>query len=230
MKLLLDSANLSEIERFSKSISTHGVTTNPSLVAKESKTSYESLLLEIADKLDTRKHLSVEVTTLDPDEMLLQAAKLHGLLSKYVDLYIKIPVMPETMRVIHTLSNGFIRVNATACMTALQAKMAADAGAHIVSFFYNRMKDYHKDRSSGDASRLAQNELAKFYSWNQSAGTHAPKVICGSIRKDTDIEECFDAGVDYVTTSASILDSILRHPKTVESIQGFQKDIDAWLL
>ena len=238
MRLLLDSANLDDIRRFSKSSAIFGVTTNPSLVAKETKKDYNSLLKEIAECIGPRlhhghitRHLSVEVTTLDPDEMIKQATALYDSLSKYADIFIKIPVMPETLRVITTLTTAQVKVNATACMTAMQAKMAADAGAHIVSFFYNRMKDYAKVVNPlnvvAPTILTPQDEIQKFK--NFKLNHPKSEVICGSIRTAADIYECFEAGADYVTTSAKLFDDILRHPKSVEAIDLFQKDIDSWL-
>ncbi len=227
MRFLLDSASLDDVRRF-RGRAIDGVTTNPSLVAKEEKKQYITLLNEIASELTDGAHFSVEVITLDPDEMVAQAIRLHNELRGDCDIHIKIPVMTETLNVITRLKIMGIKVNATACMTALQAKMASDAGATVVSFFYNRMIDYNKHIGENFPRHNAKQELILYNSLKGLSGGGAD-VICGSIRTANDIKECFESGADYVTASALTLDGIMKHPKTVESIQGFQKDIDAWL-
>ena len=101
MKLLLDSANLDEIEEVKDTSAVCGVTTNPSLMAKEEKCDYTEHILKICDLLVPEDHLSVEVITLDPEEMIDQADLLHDKVMKdhgYVDLHIKIPVSFDYLR------------------------------------------------------------------------------------------------------------------------------------
>src|SRR3990167_3915438 len=147
MTLLLDTANIDAIKKFAETGIIAGVTTNPSLMAKESKGDYVEKLKEIADALMLNRgglsHLSVEVTTLDPKKMIEEASQLNEILRARgkLDLHVKIPLMLETLEVIGWLHDMKIKVNATACMTALQAKLAQQAGADVVSFFYNRIKD-----------------------------------------------------------------------------------------
>jgi TalC/MipB family fructose-6-phosphate aldolase len=224
MKLLLDTANLEDIKKFGNSTLVAGVTTNPSLMAKEEKGDYFEKLKEIAAVVRAYpgfKHLSVEVTTLDPSQMIDQACQLEEILGKKgnetsVDLHVKIPVMPETMRVLSALRQRGVATNATACMTALQAKFAADAGANIVSFFYNRIID-----GQGDANQV----LSDFHSMKP----HHVKVICGSIRKPEDIQKCWFSGSDYVTAAPAIIEKALLHPQTTLAINKFQEDIEKWL-
>lgn len=227
MKLLLDTANLDDIKKFSKTTMISGVTTNPSLMAKESKGNYVDKLRRIRDGiLDARRggsgmHLSVEVTTLDPDEMIDEACQLEEVLGRKgsesgVDLHIKIPVMPRTMRVLTELRQKSVQTNATACMTAMQAKLAAEAGANIVSFFYNRILDGNEN---------ADQVLSNFHSLKP----HHVRVICGSIRKPEDIQRCWFNGADYVTASPAIIEKALIHPQTTVAIDKFQEDIEKWL-
>ncbi len=222
MKIFLDTANKADIERFLLSNAVCGVTTNPSLVAKEQKMDYDELLQWLAITIPAKMHLSVEVTTLDPAQMYNQACHIVNLLKSRLNLFIKIPVLPQTLRTITSLYNSGINVNATACMTALQAKMAHDCGAAVVSFFYNRMIDHNS--SIGLRRVMAQGEIAQYKAWNRRTA-----IICGSIRKQEDIVECFNSGADIVTVSPKILDDICNHPRTLEAVGNFQKDIDAWL-
>lgn len=220
--LFLDTANIEEIKRLIRTSAISGVTTNPSLMAKESKGDYLDKLCEIADAVRGRgnyiesKHLSVEVTTLDPDEILREAEILdHNLPHVGVDVFVKVPVTLGNLRVITYLTKNNIQVNATACMTALQAKMAADAGAQVVSFFYNRIKDGGEN----------PDQVVSDYCFGSS---ERAKVICGSIRSPKDVVSAWEAGADIVTASTKIISEMIQHPQTDKAIAQFQKDIDSW--
>ena len=219
-KLYLDTANIDEIKRLTRTTAISGVTTNPSLMAKEEKGDYVGKLKEIAEET-IGMHLSVEVITLDPREMVKQAIELRDEL-KDVDLFIKIPITLDNLTVIsHLEVNEKIKVNATACMTADQAKMAMDAGASVVSFFYNRMKDGHLN---------ADREIRMFHIDAMHRLSHSGcNIICGSIRKPEDITACWAAGADIVTASMKTIEQLISHPQTDKAIQGFQEDIEKWL-
>lgn len=226
MRLLLDSADISEIREFFPGEALAGVTTNPSLIAKQPQRDYIQLLQEIDNELQTTgysdpQHFSAEVTTLDPDGMIDQAFELRDSIGKHV--HVKIPLMPETIRVIEKLSHSGVQVNATACMTALQAKIASDAGADAVSFFYNRMKDGYQVHALKEELIKPLEEITLYCSWGEDA-----TVICGSIRHPRDIVDCWQAGAYLVTAPAKVIREALRHPKTTEAIGQFQKDIEAW--
>lgn len=218
-ELFLDSANIDEIRMLVRTDAVQGVTTNPSLMAKEAKGGYTQRLLEICELLDStgrKMHLSAEVITSDPSKMVEQALNLNeSLKNDRVDLHIKIPVMLETLPVITELAHKKIKVNATACMTALQAKLAEDAGAPIVSFFYNRIKD---------ANEEPDDVLAKYGRLRRST-----RVICGSIRKPDDVYRSWLNGADIVTASLKVIKEMISHPQTDKAIAQFQKDIDTWL-
>jgi transaldolase len=228
-KLFLDTANLADIEKYLKTSAVKGVTTNPSLMAKEPQAAkvdlssgfkvYLKRLHEIKKLIkDSHRsdiHLSVEVITLDPSQMVLQAQEFQKELEGGVDLFVKIPVLSETLDVITELRDD-VQINATGCMTALQAKLAADAGAQIVSFFYNRMID-------GGVN--PQKEIENFCSLT----TGVSDIICGSIRTQEDVLKCWQYGADIVTASPKIITEMITHPKTTEAITKFQKDIEAWL-
>lgn len=222
-RLLLDSANVAEAAELLQSWAINGVTTNPSLIAKEEKGDYYKSLRRVFDVFPpgstiNPRHLSVEVTTLDPDEMIDQACDLHRRLNRPdVNVYIKIPFMLETLRVITHLSSLKIRVNATAIMLADQAKLASDAGAKAVSFFYNRMIDHTIE---------PYREIETYRSLTESSRA---EVICGSIRKADDVVRAWRAGADYVTAPAHVIRDMTNHQATTKAIQQFQRDIDAWL-
>lgn len=218
-ELFLDSANLDEIKSLIKTDAIQGVTTNPSLMAKEAKGGYTQRLLEICTALEgtgRKMHLSAEVITSDPSKMVEQALTLNeALKNDRVDLHIKIPVMLATLPVITELANKKVKVNATACMTALQAKLAEDAGATIVSFFYNRIKDANEEPDT---------VLEQYGRLRRSS-----KVICGSIREPVDVYRSWLSGADIVTASLKVITKMISHPQTDKAIAQFQKDIDTWL-
>lgn len=229
MRLLLDTANLDDIKKFLKTGLVCGVTTNPSLMAKESKGNYIEKLCRIRDAIlgaKGMKHLSVEVTTLDPEGMFDEACHLDEILKTNetgspIDLHIKIPAMLSTMEIIYRLRQRSIQTNATACMTAIQAKLAQEAGATVVSFFYNRIAD-----GQGDPEQV----LRDFESIRGIRGNPGQtKIICGSIRKSEDIFKCWRLGVDYVTAGPKIIGDALTHPQTTIAIEKFQEDIEKWL-
>jgi transaldolase len=273
-KLLLDSANVDEIKEFIGSGAISGVTTNPSLYSKETKPlsvglpndgrdRYYKHLEKVIEAISMRglpsfsekratgmksfepKHLSVEVTTLDLNEMYQEAIKLWDSLAAShlsVDVHVKIPVMVKTLPVITKLVEYGVKVNATACMTASQAYLAKQAGAQIVSFFFNRMIDCAEssvtnmrelfELSSGqlsDARTTALLQIRRFTRLLRPANGYCDsEVICGSIRRPADVFDCWENGAGMVTASAKVIRQIVEHPATVASIDGFQKDVDSW--
>jgi transaldolase len=223
-QLYLDSANVEHIAALVETDAVAGVTTNPSLMAKEPRHgSYVDSLLRICEVIEghapRRKHLSVEVATANPTEMTLEALKLHEVLTNVgfskIDLHVKVPIMLETLPVITELRQAKLKVNVTACMQALQAKLAEDAGAEVVSFFYNRMLDGAVD---------ACDEIRKYCLHLRRSAN----VICGSIREPNDILNCWMAGAEFVTAPAHVIAAMARHRKTGEAIAAFQKDIERW--
>jgi len=224
MRLLLDSANLEEIKSIIKSNAVAGVTTNPSLVAKESKGKYIDKVLSIAQAIEDSgtsqfKHLSVEAISTDPKEIEKQSIEISERFSELklskIDLFLKVPVTFQNLNVITALAYKGISVNATACMTAMQAKLASDAGARVVSFFYNRIKD-----GQGNPNEV----IGEFMTMNHNA-----QVICGSIRLVQDVLKAWEFGADYVTASSKIIEKMTQHEQTDKAIAQFQQDIDSWL-
>lgn len=242
MKLFIDSANIDEIELAVSSTAITGVTTNPSLMAKEERGSstYISKLMEIAELLSDLpspvRHLSVEVIDEDPTGMLMQAEtlseKILGSIDDEVNLHVKIPVTLETLPVITSLERAQIPVNATACMTYGQAKLALDAGAGVVSFFYNRMKDggdHFPDSEVEDTRKYINGRMSRGIVWvDPYFSPRRPEIICGSIRSVHDVFSCWDAGADIVTAPMKVIRQMVSHHKTDEAIEAFKRDIQEW--
>ena len=167
MKLFVDTANLADIEAALVSGAIRGVTTNPSLLAKEPKANYVEHLRKVVGL--ARRHgrgisVSVEVFTDEPEAMKQQAHELWDALA-YEHLAVKVHVShagQHNLAVIKELAAEGIAVNCTACMTPLQAGLAAAVGARYVSLFYNRIRD----GGSGDYARC---EWPSFYKRRQRA-------------------------------------------------------------
>ena len=124
-----------------------GVTTNPSIIAKEPKGSFEGLIQKLAEYCGAEDlSLSAEVFALDYDGMVRQANELYEKFSPVCNqFHVKIPVGFEGLRAIRTASKAGVRINATACYTEQQLQMCASAGAHYVSLFYCRLKQHGGD-------------------------------------------------------------------------------------
>ena len=143
MKIFVDTANLKDIEKALKRGFIDGVTTNPSLLAKEPKTQFEKhigKIVELIKKYKDGVHLSVEVFSQDPKEILKQAKRFIKTF-EYDSLSIKVQVGWNELEVITELAKENIFVNCTACMTISQAMLAAKAGARYASLFWGRIRD-----------------------------------------------------------------------------------------
>ena len=175
MKLFLDSANLGEIKDALDGGMILGITTNPSLLAKEPKGSYLAHMETIVSLLKKDRRglsLSVEVFSDKPNEMVKQAREFVKKL-KYKNLAVKIPVSfrgQSYLGVVRQLSEDGIIVNCTACMTPLQLSMAAAAGATFVSLFYNRVRDGAKE-TEYEAARKEMLERKDIDGFNSSVCT-----------------------------------------------------------
>lgn len=224
MKLFLDSANLEDIGTAMTSGAVSGVTTNPSIIAKEPKANFVSHCREIAALCDNRplsmynRPLSVEVFATDPEAMVQEAVDLHAQIG-YHGLNIKIPVSWDNLSVIRRLTGMQIPVNATCIFTTAQAIAAANAGAAYVSVFYNRAKDLGLDplRTVSEVRAMLDRYIPEC------------EIICGSIRSAKDIQDCIVAGADIVTAGLPQLRAMCTHPGTDTAVAQFTRDFAAWI-
>lgn len=216
MKLFIDSANLPDIEAALDRGIVSGVTTNPSLLAREERGDYLEHLQKLV-ALVRGHHLpvSVEVFTADPEEMLRQAEAISATLA-YTWLHIKIPIGWEELRVIAELRRRGTLVNCTCVMSLNQAVLAAAAGANIVSLFYGRIKDTGQDAA---AVVRATSEVLR---------GHPTELLVGSIRHLVDVNEALLAGADIVTIPPQFFPLMVRHPKTDEAVSQFLADFAQW--
>lgn len=221
MKLFLDSANLQDIETSLARGYITGITTNPSLLAKEPRANFFAHVAKIVELIEAQRQpvpLSVEVFATKPDDMIAQALEIRDRIS-YPQLNIKVPVGWDELRVINTLAQRGIAVNCTCIFTEEQAILAANAGARYVSIFMCRLKDI-----GGDAAKVIANtrrilDLAR----------SRAEIIVGSIRSQADVLEAHLAGGHIVTAGSKILESMAVHPQTTKSVEGFLRDFEAWL-
>lgn len=219
MKLFADTANLAHIERLANLGLVQGVTTNPSLFAKEPKGDFANMCKDIAGvcrKLDIP--LSVEVFSLEPDEALKEAIDLYESIS-YGRLSIKIPISSVYLSVIKKLSNSGIQVNATCGYTANQLIAAASCGARYVSLFYRRAIDAGED---------VELHLRSTRNFIESNGLDC-EIIAGSIRTPGDILASWQSGAHIATAGPSIVDLSIEHAGTKASIDGFARDFSEWM-
>jgi len=221
MKLFADTANLAEIESLLQKGVVQGVTTNPSLLAKEPKTDFYGHIQKICDlcvKYNTRVPVSVEVFATEPDKMIAQAKQIVKTI-KYENINIKIPIGFEELRVIKELKKLHIPVNCTCCFTPTQLQLAALSGARYVSLFYNRLIDV-----GGNPERCLR-QVRKFI---DDANLEC-EIIAGSIRNPYDLQNCWDNGCHIVTAGYSVIEKATKHVKTDESVEGFMRDFSKWI-
>lgn len=221
MKVFVDTANISDIEAALERGFVSGVTTNPSLLAREPRTEFVRHVGKIVDLLRTYGRpipLSVEVFTTDPTEMLRQAEQFVEAFD-YPHLSVKVPIGWDELKVIYGLRKRGVLVNCTCCMSVNQAMMAAQAGATYVSLFYGRIRD------TGYDARVVVEETCRAF----RLGEVQSEIIVGSIRHIRDVVDAFLAGTHIVTVPPQFFKQLVSHPKTDEVVNQFITDFRQWL-
>jgi transaldolase len=221
VKLFLDSANLQDVENGLARGFLSGITTNPSLLAKEPKADFYEHIKKIVKLIEADGRnlpLSVEVFATQPDEMVAQGKEIMKQIG-YSNLNIKIPIGWNDLKAIYALAKEGIKVNCTCIFTEEQCVLAANAGASYTSIFHCRLKDI-----GGDPVRVIANTRRIF-----DQGGHKAEIIVGSIRLQTDILEAHLAGGHIVTAGAKIIEQMSGHPATDNSVRGFLKDFQGWM-
>lgn len=208
MKLFIDSANLDEIKSAVHSGLIDGVTTNPSLVAKETG-DFKKILKEICEMVEGP--VSAEVTALETEEMLRQAEILSGI-SKHI--VIKVPLTPAGLKACRVLTDKKIPVNVTLCFSANQALLAAKAGATYISPFIGRLDD------QGQVGMNLIEEIVEIY---QNYG-FSTQILAASIRHPEHVLRAALAGADVATIPAKVFQSLFHHPMTDLGLEKFLKD------
>ncbi|MGC8497145.1 MAG: fructose-6-phosphate aldolase [Thermoplasmata archaeon] len=210
MKIFLDTANLKEIETGVEWGIIDGVTTNPSLAAKEAdKHNFNDLVKKILGMVSGP--VSLEVLSLESEKMVEEAKKLAKLGNNVV---IKVPITTEGVKAIKILSGLGIKTNATLIFTPIQALLAAKAGASYVSPFVGRLDDIGED-----GMHLVEDIRTIFDNYNIET-----EIIVASVRHPVHVYESALIGADIVTLPFNVLEKLFKHPKTEEGIQRFLED------
>ncbi len=210
MKIFLDTANLKEIETGVEWGIIDGVTTNPSLAAKEAdKLSFNELVKKILGMVNGP--VSLEVISLESEKMVEEAKKLAKLGKNVV---IKVPITAEGVKAIKILAGLGIKTNATLIFTPIQALLAAKAGASYVSPFVGRLDDIGED-----GMQVVEDIRTIFDNYHIET-----EIIVASVRHPIHVYKSALIGADIVTLPFNVLEKLFKHPKTDEGIQRFLED------
>ena len=214
MKFFVDTAKIEDIKKANEMGVICGVTTNPSLIAKEGGRSQEDVLKEIASIVDGPISGEVKATTVDAEGMIAEGreiAKLHP------NMVVKIPMTMEGLKAVKVLSEEGIKTNVTLIFNATQALFAAKAGATYVSPFLGRLDDI-----ATPGIDLIRTIAEIFKVQNLST-----EIICASVRNPIHIIDCALAGADIATVPYGVIETMTKHPLTTQGIEKFQADYKA---
>ena len=211
MKFFVDTANVEEIRKANDLGVVCGVTTNPSLIAKEGKV-FKDVVTEITSIVDGP--ISAEVIGLEADKMVAEALELAKI---HKNIVIKIPMTAEGLKAVKQLSAKGIHTNVTLIFSPAQALLAARAGASYVSPFVGRLNDI-----SSDGNKLIEAIAAMF----DIHGINT-EIIAASIRNTIHVTDCALAGADIATVPYAVLEKMTKHPLTDQGIEKFVKDYKA---
>ncbi len=208
MKFFLDTANVEEIRRGVELGLVDGITTNPSLIAKEGR-DIEELALEICGLVDGPVNL--EVVSTDAADMIHEARYLAGL---HKNVYVKLPMIREGLKALHVVSQEGISVNVTLIFSPGQALLAAKNGAAIVSPFIGRLDDISQEGMGLISEILLMYE-------NYDFGT---EVLVASVRNPVHVVEAAKMGADIATLPSKVLEQLMKHPLTDIGLEKFLAD------
>jgi transaldolase len=214
MKFFIDTANVDEIREANAMGIICGVTTNPSLIAKEGR-DFNEVIKEITGIVDGPISGEVKATTEKAEDMVAEGreiAKIHP------NMVVKIPMTAEGLKAVKVLAAEGIKTNVTLIFTANQALLAARAGASYVSPFLGRLDDI-----STDGTGLIY-EIAQIFDNYPEITT---EIICASTRHPLHITECAKAGGDIATVPFKVLMQMVKHPLTDIGIEKFKADYEA---
>lgn len=212
MKFFLDTANIEEIERINQLGLVDGVTTNPTIIAKEGK-DFETVIKEICKIVSGP--VSAEVTSLDSEGMINEAREIHQWAENIV---VKIPMTEAGLKAVHTISQEGIKTNVTLIFSAAQGLMAAKAGATYVSPFIGRLDDI-----ASDGIQLVSDLREMFDNYDFDT-----EIIAASVRNLGHVEAAALAGSDIATIPGNLFPKLWSHPLTTNGIAQFEADWQAY--
>jgi len=209
MKFFIDTANLNEIREATELGLIDGVTTNPSLVAKEGDVDFKTHIAAICAIVPGP--VSAEVTSLDTAGMLREGREYAGIAGNVV---VKCPLTRDGLKATKILTSEGIRVNVTLCFSATQAILAAKAGAAFISPFIGRLDDI------GQNGLQLLEEIVDIYG-NYGWST---EVLAASIRHPIHVIEAARLGADIATIPFKVIEQLIKHPLTDKGLDGFLAD------
>ena len=210
MKFFIDTANVDEIQKANEMGIICGVTTNPSLIAKEGR-DFNEVIKEITSIVDGPISGEVKATTTVAEDIIKEARQIAAI---HPNMVVKIPMTAEGLKAVNVLSKEGIKTNVTLIFSATQALFAAKAGATYVSPFLGRLDDI-----ATPGIELI-NTISEIFAM-QNIDT---EIICASVRNPIHIVDCAKAGADIATVPYKVIEQALKHPLTDIGIEKFKKD------
>lgn len=211
MKFFIDTANVEDIKKANDMGVICGVTTNPSLIAKEGR-DFNEVIKEITSIVDGPISGEVKATTEDAQGMIAEGRQIAAI---HPNMVVKIPMTVEGLKVTKVLSSEGIKVNVTLIFSANQALLAARAGAAYVSPFLGRLDDI-----STPGIDLIQSIADIFANYPEIK----TEIIAASVRNPIHVTDCALAGADIATVPYNVIEQMTKHPLTDQGIEKFQKD------
>lgn len=214
MRFFIDTAKVEDIKKANDMGVICGVTTNPSLIAKEGR-DFNEVIAEIASIVDGPISGEVKATTVTAEGMIAEGreiAKIHP------NMVVKIPMTIEGLKACKALTAEGIKTNVTLVFTASQALLAARAGATYVSPFLGRLDDINMS-----GIQLIR-DIVDIFAVADGIDT---QIIAASVRNSVHVTECALAGADIATVPYSVIESMTKHPLTDAGIEKFKKDYEA---
>ena len=210
MKFFIDTANVDDIRKANDMGVICGVTTNPSLIAKEGR-DFTEVIKEITSIVDGPISGEVKATTVDAEGMIKEGREIAAI---HPNMIVKIPMTVEGLKAVKVLSAEGIKTNVTLIFSANQALLAARAGATYVSPFLGRLDDI-----SMPGINLIEDIVQIFQNYGLET-----EIIAASIRNTVHVTECALAGADIATVPYAVIEQMTKHPLTDQGIEKFQAD------
>lgn len=213
MKFFIDTANVEDIKRANDMGVICGVTTNPSLIAKEGR-DFKEVIKEITSIVDGPISGEVKATTVDAEGMIREGREIAAI---HPNMVVKIPMTVEGLKAVKVLSSEGIKTNVTLIFTANQALLAAEAGATYVSPFLGRLDDINQPGI----------ELVRTIAEIFAVYAYETEIIAASVRNPIHVTDCALAGADIATVPYKVIEQMTKHPLTDQGIEKFQADYKA---
>ena len=213
MKFFVDTANVEDIKKANDMGVICGVTTNPSLIAKEGR-NFAEVIKEITDIVDGPISGEVKATTVDAEGMIKEGREIAAI---HPNMVVKIPMTVEGLKAVQVLHAEGIKTNVTLVFTSAQALLAARAGASYVSPFLGRLDD------------ISMPGIDLIYDITEIFQMHniETEIIAASVRNPIHVIDCAKAGADIATVPYKVLEQMTKHPLTDQGIAKFQADYKA---